>query len=257
MGSTAWINVPKGSNKTISKSRAQRALQEIITTARKEMTWEAAELTSTISALIEGSLIASRVLSIRREPFQGYVYDVSVPGTEAFFGGDSPVALHNTGHGGLGTVHADSVEAAINRLTTEPMNVPKSLLGSTLDCLIMQLRIKMKDKSVRRMVHVAEIVGHESSSDQIVLNNAFKWDPVSDKYLFAGRSRLFDKITKRYGTPPEKIRQDLEDRKIFLSWLVKKNIRDYRDLSQAIRDFYSDPDKAIDRAMRGMEEADA
>ena len=68
-----------------------------------------------------------------------------------------------TGHGGLGTVHADSVEAAINRLTTEPMNVPKSLLGSTLDCLIMQLRIKMKDKSVRRMVHVAEIVGHESS----------------------------------------------------------------------------------------------
>ena len=67
-----------------------------------------------------------------------------------------------TGHGGLGTVHADSVEAAINRLTTEPMNVPKSLLGATLDCLIMQLRIKLKDKSVRRMVHVAEIVGHES-----------------------------------------------------------------------------------------------
>jgi flagellar protein FlaI len=176
-----------------------------------------------------------------------------VPGTEAFFGGDSPVALHNTGHGGLGTVHADSVEAAINRLTTEPMNVPKSLLGATLDCLIMQLRIKMKDKSVRRMVHVAEIVGHETSSGQIVLNNAFKWDPVSDKYLFAGRSRLFEKITKRYGTPPEKIRQDLEDRKIILQWLVKQNIRDYRDLSQQIRDFYSDPRKAVEKAMMGLE----
>ncbi len=110
-----------------------------------------------------------------------------------------------TGHGGLGTIHADSVEAAINRMTSEPMNVPKPLLGSTLDCLIMQLRIKLKDKSVRRMVHVAEIVGHESSSDQIVLNNAFKWDPVSDQYQFSGRSRLFEKITKRFGTPPEKI----------------------------------------------------
>jgi flagellar protein FlaI len=158
-----------------------------------------------------------------------------------------------TGHGGLGTVHADSVEAAINRLTTEPMNVPKSLLGATLDCLIMQLRIKMKDKSVRRMVHVAEIVGHETSTGQIVLNNAFKWDPVSDKYLFAGRSRLFEKITKRYGTPPEKIRQDLEDRKIILEWLVKQNVRDYRDLSQQIRDFYSDPRKAVEKAMMGLE----
>lgn len=257
MGSKAWIYMPKRSNRTISKTRAQRALQEIIATSTKEMTWEAAQLVSSISALIGGSLIASRVLGVEKEEFNGYVYDISVPGTEAFFGGDSPVALHNTGHGGLGTVHADSVEAAINRLTTEPMNVPKSLLGSTLDCLIMQLRIKMKDKSVRRMVHVAEIVGHESSSDQIVLNNAFKWDPVTDKYLFAGRSRLFDKITKRYGTTPEKIRQDLEDRKIFLTWLVKKNIRDYRDLSQQIREFYSDTNKAIDRAMRDLEEPGA
>jgi flagellar protein FlaI len=115
----------------------------------------------------------------------------------------------------------------------------------------------MKDKSVRRMVHVAEIVGHESSSDQIVLNNAFKWDPVSDKYMFGGRSRLFDKITKRYGTPPEKIRQDIEERRIILTWLVKKNIRDYRDLSQQIREFYADPNKTIDRAMRALEEEKA
>jgi archaeal flagellar protein FlaI len=158
-----------------------------------------------------------------------------------------------TGHGGLGTVHADSVEAAINRLTTQPMNVPKSLLGATLDCLIMQLRIKLKDKSVRRMVHVAEIVGHEASTDQIVLNNVFKWDPITDKYLFSGRSRLFDKITKRYGTPAEKIRKDLDDRRIFLTWLQKRDIRDYKDVSQQIRDFYSDPAKAVEKAMKDLE----
>jgi flagellar protein FlaI len=162
-----------------------------------------------------------------------------------------------TGHGGLGTIHADSVEAAINRLTSEPMNVPKSLLGSTLDCLVMQLRIKLKDKSVRRMVHVAEIVGHEASSDQIVLNNAFKWDPVSDQYQFSGRSRLFEKITKRYGTTPDRIRRDLEDRKIFLKWLMAKNIRDYKDVSQQIREFYSDKEATMERAMRGLDSGDA
>ncbi len=158
-----------------------------------------------------------------------------------------------TGHGGLGTIHADSVQAAINRITSEPMNVPKSLLGSTLDCLVMQLRIKLKDKSVRRMVHVAEIVGHETSTDQIVLNNAFKWDPVTDSYIFSGRSRLFEKITKRYGTTPEQIRGEIEDRRIFLTWMMKKNIRDYKDLSQKIREFYSDQRTSIDMAMRGLE----
>jgi len=159
-----------------------------------------------------------------------------------------------TGHGGLGTIHADSVEAGINRMTSEPMNVPKSLLGSTLDCLVMQLRIKLKDRSVRRMVHVAEIVGHEASTDQIVLNNVFKWDPVSDQFIFSGRSRLFEKITKRFGTPPEQIRQDLEDRKIFLQWLMTKEIRDYRDVSQQIREFYSNKDEVIERAVRGLEQ---
>ncbi len=159
-----------------------------------------------------------------------------------------------TGHGGLGTIHADSVEAAINRITSEPMNVPKSLLGSTLDCLVMQLRIKLKDRSVRRMVHVAEIVGHEASTDQIVLNNAFKWDPVSDQYIFSGRSRLFEKITKRFGTSQEKIRQDLEDRKIFLKWLMTKNIRDYKDVSQQIRLFYSDKEEVIERALRELDQ---
>ncbi|MGA2199604.1 MAG: ATPase, T2SS/T4P/T4SS family, partial [Nitrososphaerales archaeon] len=112
LGSSAWVHMPKRSNKTISKQRAERALQEIIMTARKEMSWKAAQLISTISALIEGSLIASRVIKIEKQQFEGFVYDISVPGTEAFFGGDSPIALHNTGHGGLGTVHADSVEDA-------------------------------------------------------------------------------------------------------------------------------------------------
>jgi flagellar protein FlaI len=158
-----------------------------------------------------------------------------------------------TGHGGLGTVHADSVQAAVNRLTTEPMNVPKSLLGSTLDCVAMQLRIKLKDKSVRRMVNVAEIVGHEMSTDQIVLNNAFKWDPVTDSYIFSGRSRLFEKITKRFGVTTEQIRADIEDRRLFLTWLMRKNIRDYRDLSQQIREFYSDQRGAMERARKGLE----
>ncbi len=107
----------------------------------------------------------------------------------------------STGHGGLGTIHADSVEAVINRLTTEPMNIPRSLVGTTLDCIVMQLKIRLADRSVRRVVAVTEVVGHDTRTGEIILNDAFKWDPVVDKFSFTGRSKLFDKITTRFGAP--------------------------------------------------------
>jgi len=153
-----------------------------------------------------------------------------------------------TGHGGLGTIHADSVEAVISRLTTEPMNIPKSLLGSTLDCIAMQLKIKVGDKSLRRMVHVAEVVGHDPRSDQIILNDAFKWDPNTDRYVFSGRSRLFDKISQKYGIRTEEMRRDIDGRKTFLDWLAYKDIRSYADVSQQVREFYAGPYAMINKA---------
>jgi len=38
----------------------------------------------------------AKVLSVRREPYDGYVYDLCGCGNEAFFGGVNPILLHNT-----------------------------------------------------------------------------------------------------------------------------------------------------------------
>ncbi len=158
-----------------------------------------------------------------------------------------------TGHGGLGTIHADSVEATINRLTTEPMNIPRSLVGTTLDCIVMQLKIRLSDKSVRRVVAVTEVVGHDPRTDEIVLNDAFKWDPVVDRFAFTGRSKLFDKITQKFGTRPEEIRRDIDGRRVFLDWLVAKNIRGHAEVSNQIREFYAGPYAVINKAKVELE----
>src|SRR6266700_3412105 len=42
-----------------------------------------------------------------------------------------------TGHGGLATLHADSAEAAIHRLESEPMNIPRPLIP-TIDVIAVQ-----------------------------------------------------------------------------------------------------------------------
>ena len=158
-----------------------------------------------------------------------------------------------TGHGGLGTIHADSVEAVINRLTTEPMNIPRSLVGTTLDCIVMQLKLRMGDRSVRRVVAVTEVVGHDARSDEIILNDAFKWDPVLDKFSFTGRSKLFDKITQRFGTRPEEIRREIDGRRTFLDWLVAKNIRTHTEVSNMVREFYAGPYAVINKAKAELE----
>ena len=158
-----------------------------------------------------------------------------------------------TGHGGLATIHADSVEATINRLTTEPMNIPRSLVGTTLDCIVMQLKIRLADRSVRRVVAVTEVVGHDARTDEIVLNDAFKWDPVVDRFAFTGRSKLFDKITQKFGTRPEEIRRDIDGRRVFLDWLVAKNIRGHAEVSNQVREFYAGPYAVINKAKVELE----
>ena len=158
-----------------------------------------------------------------------------------------------TGHGGLGTIHADSVEATINRLTTEPMNIPRSLAGTTLDCIVMQLKIRLAERSVRRVVAVTEVVGHDPRTDEIVLNDAFKWDPIVDRFTYSGRSKLFDKITLKFGTRPEEIRRDIDGRKVFLDWLVAKNIRGHAEVSNQVREFYGGPYAVINKAKVELE----
>jgi archaeal flagellar protein FlaI len=185
--------------------------------------------------------------ALRQRP--DFIIMGEVRGEEAF----SLLQSIATGHGGLGTIHADSVEATINRLTTEPMNIPRSLVGTTLDVIVMQLKLRLSDRSVRRVVAVTEVVGHDRRTDEIILNDAFTWDPVGDRFLFTGRSKLFDKITQKYGTRPEEIRREIDGRKLFLDWLVLKDIRGHTEVSNEVREFYAGPYAVINKAKVELE----
>jgi flagellar protein FlaI len=153
-----------------------------------------------------------------------------------------------TGHGGMGTIHADSVEGVVGRLTSEPMKIPRSLVGATLDCVVMQLKLRVGGKDVRRITNVAEVVGYDAHKDEININDVFRWDPATDSFVSSGRSRLYDKIAQRYGLTVDQVRRDLEARKAFLDLLVGKKIRSYLDVGAQVRQFYAAPSSMPDRA---------
>jgi len=152
-----------------------------------------------------------------------------------------------TGHGGFSSIHADSVAATLNRLTSAPMDIPKVLIGYTLHAIILQLKLTIGGRSVRRIIQISEIAGLDDKTGEILLNDVFNWNPSTDRHVFSGRSILFDKIADRYGINPDQVSYELNKRKTALNWMLNNDIRKYKDVSATIMEFYADPDRFYER----------
>ena len=152
-----------------------------------------------------------------------------------------------TGHGGFSSIHADSVEATLTRLASSPMDIPKTLIANTLDLIYLQLKIRIKDKSVRRVIQISEIAGLNEKTGEINTHEIFKWDPLTDTHSYAGNSVVLDKIKERHGETDEQINYELSKRKLALDWMVKNNIREHKEVSKNIREFYADPERFSER----------
>jgi flagellar protein FlaI len=152
-----------------------------------------------------------------------------------------------TGHGGFSSIHADSVDATLTRLTSAPMDVPKALISNSLDLITLQLKIRIGDKSVRRVIQVSEIEGIDERTGQIKTHEIFKWNPKTDTHDYMGDSVIFKKFKERDGETEEKINYELTKRRLALEWMVKKDIRDHKEVTENIMDYYSDPERFYER----------
>src|SRR6266576_3694258 len=151
--------------------------------------------------------------------------------------------------GGSATLHADSAEAAIHRLESEPMNIPRPLIP-TIDVIAVQTRVQVGDKSVRRMVNVAEVVGLDPTTKDVLTNDVFKWNPKSDTFVFYGRSYVLENIMKRHGFKHEEVMEELNNRRMVIEWMVRNNVRDFKDVVEVIRAYYLNPQQLLDRVKR-------
>jgi flagellar protein FlaI len=145
----------------------------------------------------------------------------------------------STGHGGLSTIHADSIEGVINRLVSPPCDVPIQLIASSLDMIILQLRLRNKDgKSIRRVIQVSELEGLENNV--IKYHNSFMYDPIIDRQVRTGLHVVLRKISDRLGVDENHINEELHIRRYILEYLVNKNIRKINEIDKYITEFYND-----------------
>ncbi len=157
----------------------------------------------------------------------------------------------SVGHGGLSTMHSDSVEGVIRRLESEPMNIPRAMLQA-LDLVAIQRKVRYRGRHIRRAIVVQEIVGTDPVTNELITNKLFAWNPKEDTFTFFGRSYTLEEISENTGMSEKDIWDEIERRKTVLRWMVKKRISNYLDVGGLIREYYSNPEEMHARAVREL-----
>ncbi len=157
----------------------------------------------------------------------------------------------STGHSGMGTIHGDSVSGVISRLESQPMNVPRTMIKS-LNLVHIQRKIRHRGKFARRAIDVTEIVDLDPVTKQLITNKVFTRDSVKDSYQFLGRSYLIAKIREITGLSDQECWSEIDRRETVIRWLVKKQIKHFRDVGAIVGEYYSNPDKVFEKAKRGL-----
>jgi flagellar protein FlaI len=115
-----------------------------------------------------------------------------------------------TGHACMSTFHAASVSKLIQRVTGNPINVPKTYVDN-LNVVVICQQVRLANGGLgRRLTSINEIVSYDSVADSFSFIETFAWNPLDDSFIFRGFQNSFlleNKIAPRRGFPEEKRRQ--------------------------------------------------
>jgi len=156
-------------------------------------------------------------------------------------------AMH-TGHSVYCTIHADTCEQTITRITNSPIEIPHSMLESV------QLNVVMfrdRRKGLRRIFEIGEFVLDEelakSGEVRYVPNIVYQWsardDLITDK---SEPKRLFYELYRHTGLNKAEVMKDLETKGEIFNWMVNHNVRDVNSVGKVMNRYYTDQKALLD-----------
>ncbi len=151
-----------------------------------------------------------------------------------------------TGHATYSTVHADSAQALIHRLEGKPIDIPRVMLQS-LDIVSIHITTRVKGKRVRRCKQIIEIIDIDPTTKEILTNEAFRWDPIEDKFIYSGKSYILEGIRARWDMTTEQVTEEIRRRAEILNWMKDKKVRSFKEVSKAISMYSENPDDFISK----------
>jgi len=171
--------------------------------------------------------------SFRQNP--DYVIVGEVRGKEAYvlFQGMA------SGHASISTMHADSVDTVIKRLETPPIELSPTLLN-VLDCVCIMTHAISKKQETRKLKEIVEII-NITSEGIAMTNTPFVWNPTDDQFYFKKNSKIFEKISKRYGLEIQELQAEFRKRVNLLYRMHESKFFDFQKFQDAITQYYKKP----------------
>ena len=151
----------------------------------------------------------------------------------------------HTGHSVYTTVHADTAEETIHRLTNPPISIPPSMLTTVHLNVVM---FRNRRLGVRRILQVAEYVPEKRTEDiEIVKPNIlYRWKAANDIISkHADSIRLYDELGLYTGMSQDEINRELKVKQAILRWMVEKKINAVNDVGKLIALYYKNSDEVI------------
>ncbi|BBL45841.1 archaeal flagellar protein FlaI [Nanobdella aerobiophila] len=174
--------------------------------------------------------------SFRQNP--DYVIVGEVRGEEAYvmFQGMA------SGHAALSTIHTDTWKSLIRRLTTPPINLPVDQVA-LLDAVIFMIRARNISPSARRVREAIEVGKYKNN--EIEAKSVIRWDFSDDKFETKDLGKTIeDELRYRLGYKQD-IEKSIKEKEKIIKYLLNKNIRDQKKISNYIKLYYIDKDSLL------------
>ena len=145
-------------------------------------------------------------------------------------------AIH-TGHSVYATVHANSAKETVTRLTSPPIEVPKSMLPA-LQLIIVQYRNRRS--GLRRTFQIAEVT--ENAEGRILM----QYEPGKDILKKVNESKsLLGTLQLYTGFSSAEIKKDLAGKQKVLKYLQKKDINTVESVGKVMAEYYTNFDNLM------------
>lgn len=154
-------------------------------------------------------------------------------------------AMH-TGHSVYATLHADTADQVVRRMTNPPINIPDVMLEA-LHLIVVQHRDRRK--GLRKTYQVAELipVGESGAQVSTKLNILYRLRPDGNIVAHDPSVRVFDTLRTHTGMSDKEMLKNIEEKMYVLEYLAKKNIYDVNKVGKTIAEYYADKEKLLKR----------
>lgn len=152
-------------------------------------------------------------------------------------------AMH-TGHSVYATLHADTADQTLRRMTNPPINIPDVMMEA-LHLIVVQRRDRRT--GIRKVYQVAEVLpaGETGAQTATKINILYRMRPDGTIVAHDPSVRVFDTLRMHTGMTDKEMLADIEEKMYVLEYMLKKNIDDVNVVGKTIAEYYFDKDNFI------------